>query len=151
MRPSREAFRAYQPPSKSMATEPFQIFSLQYRKKLPEENPGLPNSRIMSLLGKMWQVLPQDEKLPYQELARSVATDWKRRRKRSPKPRASALPPSDQTPGSLLGKAPLNIGPCPVFAIIPRGEFGVLAAIASQQTMAHDESHPAQSGIWQDG
>jgi hypothetical protein len=124
-----------QPLSKTMRTEPFQIFSLRMREHILRQNPGLKFPEVTSLLSTLWQSLSSDEKQEYVDLA-YIATDERRTaRKRRPRAKPGDVSPP-RAPKSDLSEPAIpdkhvTLSECPHFSIIPRGSFGTLAATAS--------------------
>ena len=51
----------------------FILFCKDNRNSLCAKYPGLPNSEITSMLGKMWRELPREEKEYYKQLACEVS------------------------------------------------------------------------------
>jgi hypothetical protein len=131
--------------SKRIRMEPFQIFSLRRRTEVAQQNPGLTNSALISLLGRMWRALPPNEKEEYMDLALNVdPADRPTRRRRSPRPAAD---PDDDTP--ILDEAqlkPSSDAPKqddgPRFSIIPRGFSGTQAANASHHIVFPGSTQP---------
>jgi hypothetical protein len=117
--------------------EPFQIFSIRRRAEVEQQNPTLSNPAVISLLGRMWRMLPPSEKDDYMELAVSVAPPVRPPRRRRPERRRS--PDDDQSPTDDQLQNPIEEmirpGTCPQFSIIPRGSSGTHAASASYQAM----------------
>jgi hypothetical protein len=130
-----------------MRSEPFQIFTLQYRDTVIKQNPGMGPAETMSLLGHMWQELPRQEKDAYLLVAYDSLHDQARRRHRKQsvtvRPASPESPPTvssdESTPVALTdieepaGEVvlPRLIHPPLLFSITPRGKFGCSAAAAS--------------------
>jgi hypothetical protein len=116
--------------------EPFQIFSLRRRAEVAQQNPGLSNSAVISLLGRMWRSLSQREKEEYMELALNVPPADRPARRRKPpqpsQPHADYPPPMEEIP-PIPTEEPPQPEECPQFSIIPRGSSGIEAANASTQ------------------
>jgi hypothetical protein len=127
--------------------EPFQIFALWRRAEVAQQNPGLTNSGLISLLGRMWRALPPNEKEEYMALALNVTpADRPTRRRRSPTrlpaPEDDALFADEPQPGPS-GETPMA-DDRPLFSVIPRGSSGTQAASASHHILFPAPPQPEQ-------
>jgi hypothetical protein len=123
-----------------MRTEPFQIFSLRHRPELARQNPSLSSSELTSALGSMWRSLTFQARQEYLQMASSVATKGKDVRKRRPKPPTFDVPPNGPVPDAWVAHVSVKIEECPLLSIVPRGQSGVLAAMASAQIVSHEHT-----------
>jgi hypothetical protein len=128
---------AHTPLPQRIRMEPFQIFSLQRRAEVEQQNPTLSNSGIISLLGRMWRTLPQCEKEEYMELAVNVTPanrPTRRRRQTGMNQPFDDLLRSEPAVRSSSEELP-RPDACPQFSIIPRGSSGTQAAHASHHVV----------------
>jgi hypothetical protein len=131
-------------PTKRIRMEPFQIFSLRRRAEVARQNPGLSNSALLSLLGRIWRSLPQSEKEEYMELALNVIPADRPTRRRKPpappQPRVDDPPPVDNISPTATERPQRPEG-CPQFSIIPRGSSGTQASSVSHEIVF--SGHPS--------
>jgi hypothetical protein len=122
--------------TKRIRIEPFQIFSLRRRAEVAQQNPGLSNSALISLLGRMWRSLSQSKKEEYMELAVNPnPADRPARRRKPPRrsqPHVDYPPPLEAIPLTPT-EQPARPEECPQFSIVPRGSSGIQAATVSNQ------------------
>jgi hypothetical protein len=121
-------------PSRVMI-EPYRIFFLRKRAEIAQQNPGLSNSELTSLLGRLWRAMGTSEKQEYLHLAVNVGQKSRdaRRRRRPPSRRmttsldpAETANPPDMSPHELQSPV-ADVA----FCIIPRQSSGTVAADVS--------------------
>jgi hypothetical protein len=121
------------PLPRTVRSEPFQLFVLHQGKVVEAQNPGSSYSDVMSLLGRMWQTLPEEQKHFYALGAMSAMKNVPRRRRRTPI--RTIEPSNDETQihDSIRQQSHLEPLPLPmIFSIVSRAGFGQAVAIVSQ-------------------
>jgi hypothetical protein len=135
------------PLPRAVRSEPFQLFVLHQGKVVEAQNPGSSYSDVMSLLGRMWQALPEEQKHFYALGAMSAMQNVPRRRRRTP---VRTIEPSiDETPihDSIRQQSHVEDQPLPmIFNIVSRSGFGQAVAIVSQHWKPVIPSSRVQGG-----
>jgi hypothetical protein len=133
------------PLPRAVRSEPFQLFVLHQGKVVQAQNPGSSYSDIMSLLGRMWQALPEEQKHFYALGAMSAMRDVPRRRRRTPVRTIEVSSDEIRIHASIQQQNHPEPLPLPTtFTIVSRAGFGQTVAIASQRCKPETPSSPFQ-------
>jgi hypothetical protein len=133
------------PLPRAVRSEPFQLFVLHQGKVVEAQNPGSSYSDVMSLLGRMWQALPEEQKHFYALGAMSAMKAVPRRRRRTPV--RTIEPPADERLIHDAIQQQSHPEPVPlrmIFNIVSRAGFGETVAMISQRSEPAVSSSPFQ-------